>query len=143
MAPKEGRFSNRDITVIWQEALCTHSGRCFRELPAVFDPPGDAFMDLEAAPSPVIMAQVDRCPSGALTYVKIGTAETPAPAGAGPLRVEVLKNGPVVVKGAIVIADSSGLVTFRSGTTALCRCGQSANKPFCDGAHSRTGFQAD
>lgn len=142
MAPKEGRYSNKDITVIWKEELCTHSGRCFRELPAVFDPPGDAFMDLEAAPSPVIMAQVERCPSGALTYVRIG-AEHPVPEGSVTLRLELLKDGPVVVKGTVVIADSAGRETTRNGTTALCRCGQSANKPFCDGTHATSGFRAD
>jgi len=143
MASKEEHYSNGEITVVWKKDLCTHSGRCFQELPAVFDPPGDAFMDLTAAPSAAIMAQVDRCPSGALTYLRRGEPrDKPAERG-GELVVEVLRNGPVVVKGEIVIKDSSGAQTRKSGATAFCRCGLSDNKPFCDGSHAKGNFQAD
>lgn len=52
-------------------------------------------------------------------------------------------NGPYLVKGAIRLVDAEGKEFALTGdTVALCRCGHSANKPFCDGAHSKTGFQA-
>ena len=52
-------------------------------------------------------------------------------------------NGPYLVKGAIRLVDAEGKEFALTGdTVALCRCGHSANKPFCDGAHGKTGFQA-
>ena len=55
----------------------------------------------------------------------------------------VLKNGPLRVKGDVVLKDADGETYDLKGREAvsLCRCGQSGNKPFCDGSHSRTGFQ--
>jgi uncharacterized Fe-S cluster protein YjdI len=143
MDPKEEQFTHGDLTVVWRKELCTHSERCFRELPAVFDPPGEAFMDLGAAPASVIMAQVDRCPSGALTCLVKGRPARPGAAETGHLTIELLKDGPILVKSGIVIRDAAGSEVNRPGPTALCRCGASGNKPFCDGAHAGIGFTAE
>ena len=52
-------------------------------------------------------------------------------------------NGPYLVKGPIRIVDPDGKeFKVEHDTVALCRCGQSANKPFCDGTHGKVGFQA-
>ncbi len=52
-------------------------------------------------------------------------------------------NGPYLVKGPIRIVDPDGNeFTVDRDTVALCRCGGSTNKPFCDGTHSKIGFQA-
>jgi CDGSH-type Zn-finger protein len=52
-------------------------------------------------------------------------------------------NGPYLVKGPIQLVDAEGKeFKLTSDTIALCRCGQSANKPFCDGTHGKVGFQA-
>ncbi|HXV63833.1 MAG TPA: CDGSH iron-sulfur domain-containing protein [Vicinamibacteria bacterium] len=55
----------------------------------------------------------------------------------------VLKNGPLRVKGDVVLKDADGNTYDLRGREAfsLCRCGQSGNKPFCDGSHNREGFQ--
>jgi len=52
-------------------------------------------------------------------------------------------NGPIRIEGEFEIFDPTGVSFGLAGRTviSLCRCGQSANKPFCDGAHARTGFQ--
>jgi CDGSH-type Zn-finger protein len=52
-------------------------------------------------------------------------------------------NGPLRVEGNFEIVDMTGTVFGLGGRTAvsLCRCGHSANKPFCDGSHKTTGFQ--
>ncbi len=57
--------------------------------------------------------------------------------------ITALDNGPYLVKGPVLLLDAEGN-EFRSerGTVALCRCGGSTNKPFCDGTHSRVGFRA-
>jgi CDGSH-type Zn-finger protein len=52
-------------------------------------------------------------------------------------------NGPYLVKGPIRLVDADGKeFTVQGDTVALCRCGGSTNKPFCDGTHSKLGFQA-
>ncbi|MDX1609819.1 MAG: CDGSH iron-sulfur domain-containing protein [Halofilum sp. (in: g-proteobacteria)] len=59
-------------------------------------------------------------------------------------RIQCKENGPYLIRGPVDILDPTGeLVQVPPGkTAALCRCGGSANKPFCDGTHSKVGFQA-
>ena len=61
------------------------------------------------------------------------------------VRIQVKPNGPLLVSGDVTIADGSGQSFGLGGRTTigLCRCGHSANKPFCDGSHNRAGFQSD
>jgi CDGSH-type Zn-finger protein len=58
--------------------------------------------------------------------------------------ITVRPNGPLRVEGPIKLVDSDGKVIDLAGKPAvsLCRCGASVNKPFCDGTHSKIGFQA-
>jgi putative redox protein len=65
---KKIEYSNDEITVIWKPELCQHSQRCFRQLPQVFDPQKKKWIDAAGAPADEIARQVDKCPSGALTY---------------------------------------------------------------------------
>jgi len=60
-----------------------------------------------------------------------------------PAKVTAVSNGPIRIEGEFTIHDSQGQPFGLAGRTviSLCRCGQSANKPFCDGSHGRTGFQ--
>lgn len=61
-------------------------------------------------------------------------------------RIIVRNNGPLRIEGDdIVITDQDGTVYGLAGRTvvSLCRCGQSANKPFCDGSHNRVGFASE
>jgi uncharacterized Fe-S cluster protein YjdI len=62
------RYSNGEITVIWQPSLCVHSTICFRGLPKVFDPRRRPWVVLEGTDTETIVRQVDECPSGALSY---------------------------------------------------------------------------
>jgi CDGSH-type Zn-finger protein len=59
-------------------------------------------------------------------------------------RITVNNHGPLRLEGEFTITDQSGKEYGLAGRTviSLCRCGQSANKPFCDGQHARTGFQS-
>ena len=57
--------------------------------------------------------------------------------------IKVNNNGPYVITGEIKLVDSSGNEYTKNDTFALCRCGHSANKPFCDGAHSSEGFESE
>ena len=57
-----------------------------------------------------------------------------------PVIIKALENGPLQVKGAFVIKNSKGETIETEGDAYLCRCGQSNNKPFCDGSHKKAGF---
>ena len=56
--------------------------------------------------------------------------------------IDVIKNGPYIVKGEVQLRDSEGKIFPAEKRMALCRCGASTEKPFCDGTHSKIGFQA-
>jgi CDGSH-type Zn-finger protein len=59
------------------------------------------------------------------------------------VKITVTKNGPLLVKGAIDLVDAEGnAIPTKGDQCALCRCGASTNKPFCDGTHSKIGFLA-
>ena len=57
--------------------------------------------------------------------------------------MQAMKNGPMVVKGTIELKDSQGQIieTSPAQPVALCRCGHSEKKPFCDGSHRKVNFQ--
>lgn len=57
-------------------------------------------------------------------------------------RIIVTENGPLRVVGAVSIHDSEGNVLRSGGSSCLCRCGGSRNKPFCDATHGLKGWQA-
>ena len=61
------------------------------------------------------------------------------------VKITVRSNGPYRVEGPITLVDADGSeydLSARGGAVSLCRCGGSTNKPFCDGTHSRIGFEA-
>jgi CDGSH-type Zn-finger protein len=60
------------------------------------------------------------------------------------VKVNVRPNGPYLIEGDVEVLDAQGNKVDTTGRQkiALCRCGSSAQKPFCDGAHNKVGFQA-
>jgi CDGSH-type Zn-finger protein len=61
------------------------------------------------------------------------------------VKITIRQNGPYRVEGPITLVDADGTeydLSSRGGAFSLCRCGGSTNKPFCDGTHSKIGFQA-
>jgi CDGSH-type Zn-finger protein len=56
--------------------------------------------------------------------------------------IEIIKNGPYIVTGRVQLQDDDGNTYPAKDRVALCRCGASTTKPFCDGTHSKIGFQA-
>jgi uncharacterized Fe-S cluster protein YjdI len=63
-------YTNGEVTVVWTPHLCAHSGICARGLPAVFDPRRRPWIELHHADTATIVAQVERCPSGALSWIR-------------------------------------------------------------------------
>jgi uncharacterized Fe-S cluster protein YjdI len=63
------KYSNGEVTILWQPSVCIHSGICFRGLGEVFDPRKRPWITMEKSSSEKIIAQVKKCPSGALSMV--------------------------------------------------------------------------
>jgi len=132
-------YSNNDIRVIWNPEKCIHAGECVKGLPQVFRRGETPWINMQGARSEEIMSVVDRCPSGALTYKKVqpGVEESANSSGA---KIKVMKNGPLLIEGGCSLRDNEGRVLAEQGPYALCRCGGSRKKPFCDGTHIKIRF---
>jgi len=61
-------YTNGEVTIVWQNELCVHSGNCVRGLPLVFNTHVHPWINAEGATTEEIINQVKKCPSGALTY---------------------------------------------------------------------------
>jgi len=68
------KYDNGEITVIWKPDLCAHSANCVKGLPQVFNLAQKPWINVHAANAKAIIDQVDKCPSGALSYVLNDTA---------------------------------------------------------------------
>jgi uncharacterized Fe-S cluster protein YjdI/CDGSH-type Zn-finger protein len=129
------------IVVRWEPRLCIHSGRCTSALPMVFDRNARPWIDPSNADPDAVANVVARCPSGALHYERLdGGAQEPPPQ---TYTVEPQPNGPLYVTGPIRIVDADGNLIREDVRVALCRCGASRNKPFCDGTHEDVGFRTE
>jgi uncharacterized Fe-S cluster protein YjdI len=134
------KYSNGDITVVWKPEQCIHSTLCWKGLVNVFDPRQKPWVSVHGAVTYEIIAQVDKCPSGALSYYHNTEEEKGSTVDIDTV-VEVTPNGPLMVYGNISIKDKNGNETQKHKVTAFCRCGASNNKPYCDGSHVKTGFK--
>lgn len=132
-------YTNGEITVVWQPESCIHSKLCWKGLIEVFNPQLRPWINMKGASSNAIIAQVDQCPSGALSYFK-NSENNENEEVASESIVELVKDGPLLVYGNISLKDSEGQLSKKHKVTAFCRCGASANKPYCDGTHRKTGF---
>lgn len=61
-------YSNGELTIVWQPAKCIHSGVCVRTLPQVYNPKDKPWIKIENATTEELKSQVNKCPSGALSY---------------------------------------------------------------------------
>lgn len=128
----------RQVTVRFDATLCVHSRNCVLSHPEVFVPnaKGD-WIHPDAAPAEAVMRVAFACPSGAIRVTVNDTSVTSeAPPVVNAIRVR--ENGPLAIEGALMLR---GALLGHTRAT-LCRCGQSRNKPFCDGSHAAVGFAA-
>ncbi len=129
-------YAKGDLTVLWEPKTCIHAALCVKNLGEVFNPKASPWVNMDGASLDRIRKQVHACPSGALS-IKGETASVPS-----ATRVQVRPDGPVLIHGDLIVENADGSQVNKGPVTALCRCGASANKPYCDGAHAKTGFQA-
>jgi len=135
------KYSNGEVTIVWKPGVCIHSKICWHGLGEVFNPAERPWIKPEAATTDQIIAQVKQCPSGALSYYLNDQAEEPQESHAESI-VEAVPNGPLLIYGNLVVKDREGNETRKNKVTAFCRCGASANKPYCDGTHTKIGFSS-
>jgi uncharacterized Fe-S cluster protein YjdI len=131
-------FEGEAVTVTFDPRLCIHSEECVHGLPAVFDPTRKRWIRPDEAPADKVVAAVARCPSGALRVWREGSAVSVA--SPGEVVVTVSPNGPLLLRGRLRIESENGDTIASADAAALCRCGCTANPPYCDGSHTRTGF---
>ena len=128
------------IVVYDDRSVCSHAGHCTEGLPAVFRSKADPWIDPGGATVEEIVEAVRRCPSGALSYA-LGDSAEPAEESRS-LGITASKDGPYHVAGGVPLLSAGGAPYELRQRYALCRCGHSRNKPFCDGAHWKVGFKA-
>jgi uncharacterized Fe-S cluster protein YjdI len=131
-------YTNGDITIIWKPKTCIHAAECVKLLPEVYKPDEKPWIQMENASQEDLIKQINECPSGALSY-KLSNAELSEDNALGS-KVEVMKNGPLLVYGSLAVTRLNGKTELKEKRTAFCRCGASNNKPYCDGEHRKVDF---
>ena len=134
------KYKSEDITIVWKPKVCFHSKLCWKELGDVFKPAERPWVKVNGASTDKIKAQIDKCPSGALSYFSNNDETTSSEIKAESI-VEIVSNGPLLVYGNITVKKEGEEDITKNKVTAFCRCGHSANKPYCDGTHTKMDFK--
>ncbi len=141
-------YPGQEVTIFDNRGICQHSGLCTDRLAAVFRADAEPFVAPSGGRFDEILRAVRDCPSGALSLALDGAEARPLVDwhGQREASIEISLDGPYRVTGAIPLADATGADAERAeGSSrehyALCRCGQSRNKPFCSGMHWYVEFR--
>ena len=131
-------YRGDDIEVSFDLDLCVHVAECLRGDRRVFQLARRPWVLPNESEADVVAQVVERCPSGALQYRRLdgGVQEKQS-----PVRLVPLRDGPLMVVGEITVTREDGSVEVLP-RSMLCRCGESAHKPFCDNRHLEVGFRA-
>jgi CDGSH-type Zn-finger protein/truncated hemoglobin YjbI len=140
-------YPGQQLTIFDNRGICQHSGYCTDRLATAFRAGQEPFVAPSGGRLDEIIRAVRDCPSGALSFAVDGTeARGIVDFGNGRApAIEVTKDGPYRITGGIALVGPDGEdVPRNAGSSAehyaLCRCGQSQNKPFCSGMHWYVGF---
>ena len=132
-------YANDKIEVSWEPRFCIHAAECIRGAPAVFDSKRRPWIEIDNDSPDTIADVVHRCPTGALHFRRLDDgAQEPVPPDT---TVEAQPDGPLYVRGEIRIVGQDGELLRTDTRVALCRCGHSSTKPFCDGTHRKIEFR--
>lgn len=134
-------YKGEGIEVTYDPGRCTHAAECVRGLPRVFNTRKRPWVNLDGASADRVAEIILKCPTGALHYERVDGGENESP---GPRnQVTLIPNGPLYLRGEIWILNPDGSLFMEDTRMALCRCGHSRNKPFCDNSHVRVNFDAN
>ncbi len=131
-------YPGRAVGVTWDRRLCIHVAECTRARGEIFVSGRTPWGDPDRAEADVVAEVVERCPSGALAHARTdgGAAESPPAENV----IVVANGGPLYAHGDLRIAEAPEDMPGVRTRAALCRCGLSSNKPFCDNSHEGAGF---
>ncbi len=132
-------YSNGELTIVWKPQKCIHAGECVKALPEVYKPKEKPWINAKDAKTQDLINQINKCPSGALSYYIPNETKASSEA-ATTVKVNVSKNGPILISGECELIAPDGSSQILNKNTALCRCGASKNKPYCDGSHKTIAF---
>jgi len=139
MANKAFVYPGEAISIHYDAKRCIHATECAHGLPGVFDPNRKPWINPNEASADEVVQVVQRCPTGALHFMRHdGGAAEPVP---DHNTITASANGPLFLRGDLEVIAPDGSVLLKDTRIALCRCGASKNKPFCDGSHAKKGFQ--
>jgi len=125
-------YESPHITVHFNRSICSGAAECVRNLPSVFKNASVDWIHPGEAPVADVIATVEKCPSGALSYTLDNVTTI---TGADSVAVNIVKNGPYEVRGPVEFAPPKWSENASKSKFALCRCGKSSNNPFCDYSH--------
>ena len=132
------KYAGKEAQVHWDSRLCIHLGECGRANNELFIGGRDPWCQPDAVPLGRVIDVVERCSAGALSYTRHdGEEEQPDPENTAV----VANNGPLYLRGNLSIDGSQSDMKGVRYRAALCRCGLSKNKPFCDNAHEKENFR--
>lgn len=132
------RYTSPDVDVTYNPRRCIHTANCLRGLPGVFDTRRRPWVTPQQATADEISAVIHTCPTGALHYERKDGGPQEQPDIENSIAVQ--EDGPLYVRGRIHITTPDRHIEIQDVRVALCRCGGSQNKPFCDNAHWTNGF---
>ena len=143
MSERKLKYKSDKLNVTYAPEVCIHAAECVNGLPNVFNPKAKPWVNIAGADPSEIIDVINKCPSGALEYELLELETEKKEIELEKTKITVMPNGPVMVEGDLTIKKMSGENIKDAEKVFLCRCGQSANKPFCDGAHKKADFQAE
>lgn len=139
-------YTNGELTVFWRPNLCIHSANCLIGQPKVFSSIRRPWINMQGASTAEIIKVVNTCPSRAITFLKKSRTAASGKRKSSsrkvsPAKIQILKDGPALIRGDFILRDSDNKkIKVERDVAAICRCGQSGKKPFCDGTHHKIGF---
>ena len=133
-------YEGSDITISYDPIRCIHAAECVKGLRSVFNPDAKPWIDADGAPAEDIANVIHRCPTGALSYETREQVKTEAPSIPTPVELSMCADGPIYVHGNFVLNSPGSESTDRDTRLALCRCGASKSKPYCDNSHVNVEF---
>lgn len=134
----EKTYTGKDIEVTFDLKRCIHAAECGRNLPSVFDVKQRPWVQPDEASADRVAEVVARCPSGALQFRRLDGGEQEAIPEQNTIRI--MDKGPFVIHAQATLTDEKHQPLHEDTRLTLCRCGASANKPYCDNAHAESGF---
>jgi CDGSH-type Zn-finger protein/uncharacterized Fe-S cluster protein YjdI len=140
MAHRVHNSVGEKMDITYDAGRCIHAAECVSRLRSVFDGNKSPWIQPDAGAADDVAATVHQCPSGALHYARKDGGAVERPSEHNTIRLS--EDGPLYLRGDFTISNAAGEVVVNDTRAALCRCGASENKPFCDNTHTSIKFSA-